>query len=84
MLTTLPQTIQHVYNWRSQIGATAIEAVKTYWDEHTLVTIAERAACAQFHLGPKEPYLYGIVTVKKEGNLSIVNVRAAQYVPNPL
>ncbi|TFY56704.1 hypothetical protein EVJ58_g7472 [Rhodofomes roseus] len=65
-------TMQRVYNWRSDLGEAAINAVKKYWEDNQLTGTNERAACAAFHIGDDDPYLYGHVKTVKRGDKFVI------------
>ncbi|KAH9836178.1 uncharacterized protein C8Q71DRAFT_708861 [Rhodofomes roseus] len=65
-------TMQRVYNWRSDLGEAAINAVKKYWEDNQLFGTDERTACAAFHIGDSDPYLYGHVKTVKRGDKLVI------------
>ena len=67
--------MRHVYKWRSDIGAEAIEAVKKFWEEEHLVEKEDREMYAKMLLKPSDsPYLYGRITTKMQNGTLVVEV----------
>lgn len=68
----------HVYKWRSDIGAEAIEAVKKFWSDEHLIDRDDRAVYAKMLLKPSDaPYLYGSITTKMQNGDLVIEVRGS-------